>query len=139
MRTIPQIKEDQNFLSGLEIPEYNVKLYLTYIGGDKVKYEMFYKDKLLFEGNDYRPSPMYKGQDSIEAAVALLDFFVLQIGDVERDYFAKYTPEQIEWRESSDCEQMKSRTLDFGCDNDQLDGEDFHAEAVAWFQERFIN
>ncbi len=139
MRTIDKIKNDNEFLSGLEIPEYNVKLYLTHIGSDKVHYDMFYNDKLLFTGDDYRPSPTYPGQDSIQAAVALLDFFVLQVGDVERDYFAKYTPEQIEWRESDDCENLKRLTLDFSNDNDELDKCDAHNDACVFFQERFIN
>lgn len=138
MKTIEQIKSNDNFLCGLEIPEHNVSLYLTYIGGERVQYDMFWNDRLLFTGNDYRPSPMYPSQDSIEATVALLDFFVLQIGDTDRSYFEKYTPEQVEWRESKDCEELKSMTLDFSNDNDELDETDSHHDAVKWFEERFI-
>lgn len=139
MRTIDKIKSDNEFLSGLEIPEYNVSVYLTHIGSDKVQYDMFWNGKLIFTGDDYRPSPMYPGQDSIEAIVALLDFFVLQIGDIDRSYFEKYTPEQVEWRESKDCEELKILTLDFSNDNDELDETDAHNDARVFFEERFIN
>jgi len=139
MRTINEIKADDNFLSGLEIPEHNVKLYLTYTGTDNVQYDMFWKEQLIFTGNDYRPSNLYPGQDSIEAIVALLDFLTMQIGDTDRDYFANYTPEQIEWRESRDCEELKMFTLEFSNDNDERDETDVHNDAVVFFEEKFIN
>lgn len=139
MTTIEAIKQDPEFLCGLEIPEYNVKLYLIHIGSDRVQYYMFWKDKPLFQGKDYRPSPLYSGQDSIEAIVALLDFFVLQEGDVEREYFDKYTPEQIEWRESEDCEHLKPLLFDFTEDNDDENECDAHNDARVFFQERYIN
>lgn len=132
-----EITSSENYLAGLEIDEYNVKVYLTYIGSERVNYKMFWKDELLFSGDDYKPSPLYN-QDSIEAVVSLLDFLTLQEGDVERDYFKNYTEKQIEWRESKDCEDLKYLVLDFENDNDDLDETDAHHDARRFMQDKFV-
>lgn len=53
----------------------------------------------VFSGSDFKPSAMHD-PFSEQAALALLTFFTLQIGDTDREYFDKDTPEQARWRAS---------------------------------------
>jgi len=58
--------------------------------------------KLLFEG-----TTAYRGKDDDELLMfACMTFCCMRLGDTARDYFDNYTPEQIEWSESSECEQL---------------------------------
>ena len=60
----------------------------------------------LFEGEDFGCSPLH-AIDSDETIAALLGFLTLRPGDTDSEYFADYTPRQLEF-----CDQ--------------------HAEALAW-------
>ena len=53
---------------------------------------------LLFEGNDFGPSPLH-AIDSDDAVASLLGFLALRPGDTDSEYFDDYTPEQIEYTE----------------------------------------
>lgn len=53
---------------------------------------------VIFRGADFGCSPM-NAIDSAECIIALLGFLSLQDGDTDDDYFADYTPEQLEWRD----------------------------------------
>ena len=54
---------------------------------------------VVFEGTDFRPSPLH-ADDSNATVAALLGFLTLRPGDTDRDYFEGYTPAQREF-----CEQ----------------------------------
>jgi len=131
--TPTRIKKDENFLCGLEIPEFEISLYLIYTGGDKLQYHVFWKDKILFRGGDFRLSPMYD-IDSIEATISLLDFIVLQPGDVDKEYFDKYTDEQTEWANSSECSDLKSLVISFSSSE-----EPYRTEAKQYFQKTYLS
>jgi hypothetical protein len=60
----------------------------------------------LFEGEDFRCSPLH-AIASDETMGALLGFLTLRPGDTDPEYFADYTPQQLEF-----CDQ--------------------HAESLAW-------
>lgn len=66
---------------------------------------------LLFEGNDLFASPLHDS-DGIESARTLLSFLTLQPGDTDADYFDAYTPEQMEWAKSGECEQLSTFAYD---------------------------
>ena len=53
----------------------------------------------LFEGDDYGCSPM-DCIDSDASLIGLLGFLTCRPGDTDDEYFASYTPEQLEWAES---------------------------------------
>jgi hypothetical protein len=74
---------------------YKVKLY--YRGIENLGYEFFFKGKLIFEGQDYRPSPMFPGIESIDSVYGLLGFLCLKPGDTDEDFFKDYTPEQMKF------------------------------------------
>ncbi len=113
-----ELKEDPNFLSSLILEEYSFEVYLIFVGTHNPHYYAFYKDELLFEGIDFKPSPLY-GVDSLEIICSLCSFLTTKIGDVERDYFADYSPKQLAFIETSDCEGIGSLLSDFGnCDAD---------------------
>lgn len=54
--------------------------------------------ELIFEGEDFSPSPMH-ADDSDATVSALLSFLTLCPGDIDAEYFASYTPEQLAWRD----------------------------------------
>lgn len=68
----------------------------TYFCGDKVAYKMYVNGKLLFNGNDYKPSCCYDW-DSLDANLNLLGFLSVGIGGADKYYFENYTPRQMEW------------------------------------------
>lgn len=53
----------------------------------------------IFSGTDFRPSPLH-AVDSDATAAALLSFLSLRPGDTDADYFAGYTPRQLDWRDA---------------------------------------
>lgn len=53
---------------------------------------------VLFEGNNFCASPVH-AIDSDATVFAIMNFLTLRPGDVEADYFADYTPEQIAFRD----------------------------------------
>jgi hypothetical protein len=57
------------------------------------------KRRLLFEGDDFSPSPLC-AIDSDEAVCMLMGYLTLRPGDTDREYFDNYTPEQLHY-----CEQ----------------------------------
>jgi hypothetical protein len=67
--------------------------------------------QVLFSGSDFFVSPLYK-PESKKCAIALLGFLTLQSGDTDSDYFDDYTPEQMAFCQSSDCDNLKMYTLE---------------------------
>jgi hypothetical protein len=65
----------------------------------------------LFEGDDLGASPLHD-PESLETAKSLLSFLTCKEGDVDGEYFDNYTPAQIEFRDSFDCESLQMYTLD---------------------------
>ena len=82
-----------------------VEFGAEYINGRYVPYKFTFDGKLLFEGTDFRPSPMFD-EVSREAAVGLLGFLTLRPGDTDDEYFDKYTEEQLSWANSRECEEL---------------------------------
>lgn len=89
------------FMDGRAVVDFGAE----YVDGRYVKYKFSFDGKVLFEGADYRPSPMFE-EASREAAIGLLGFLTLRPGDTDDEYFEKYTPEQMAWAKSSDCEYL---------------------------------
>jgi hypothetical protein len=52
--------------------------------------------RTLFEGEDFCCSPLH-AIDSDETVGALLGFLTLRPGDTDAEYFADYTPQQLEF------------------------------------------
>jgi len=71
---------------------------------------------VLFEGTDYGASPMH-AIDSDSSVRALLTFLTLRPGDTDREYFEKYTPEQMAFAQG-DAEELQMYSLD--ADEEQM-------------------
>lgn len=111
--TKQQIVSHNDFSGKLVLP-HGYELYTIYKGGDKLHYYFFGKaDELIFSGNDYRPSPLYPAIDSVEAVVGCLSFLTLQDGDTDNEYFANYTPAQLAFSNSYECEELSMLAHDF--------------------------
>src|SRR5215831_13842241 len=52
------------------------------------------KRREIFSGSDFCPSPLH-AIDSDRAIGALMSFLCLRPGDIDREYFYGYTPEQL--------------------------------------------
>jgi hypothetical protein len=67
---------------------------------------------LLFIGDDYSPAPSIR--HTTDAAVfGLLAFLSLQQGDTDAEYFSKYSPRQLAWRDSERCQDLKNLVTEF--------------------------
>jgi len=72
---------------------------------DYLHYRFLDNGRIIFEGSHYSPSPQHT-VDSLEATYGLLGYLMLGKGDVEAEYFASYTPEQLAWRDSARREEL---------------------------------
>ncbi len=54
------------------------------------------KGQTLFRGEDFGCSPLY-AIDSDETIAGIMAFLTLQPGDTDAEYFASYTPEQLDY------------------------------------------
>lgn len=68
-------------------------------GQTVIAYEFSHEGKVVFSGEDFCGSPM-NCDDSDETVAALLSFLALRPGDTDREYFEKYTEEQMEFAET---------------------------------------
>jgi hypothetical protein len=79
------------------------------------------KQEVIFKGADYGCSPC-RGIDSDASVRGLLSFLTRKPGDTDKQYFNEYfnvyTPEQMEWCESSDCETINCDYCAGGSDDD---------------------
>jgi hypothetical protein len=73
------------------------------------------KTTVLFEGDDFSPSPSHAidGNDSVSG---LLGFLTLQPGDTDRDYFERYTDAQMAYAETHAESLNMERIYRFGED-----------------------
>jgi hypothetical protein len=65
-------------------------------GQTRLAYSFRDGGKVIFEGEDFAGSPLH-ADDSDETVAALLSFLSLRPGDTDREYFERYTPEQMDW------------------------------------------
>lgn len=132
--TIIEVLANTNTISNLNLPDYKLDLYLIYKGTDTLGYVMFYENRVLFAGNDYKPAPS-NNIDSLEAAIDLLSFLTIQLGDTDDEYFKDYTPQQIVFIDSFECEQLKGLVSDFDYSNDEEP--EYQQRAIEYFQKSF--
>lgn len=78
-------------------------------GSTYQRYRLTMNGKVLFEGSDYSPSPLYCS-DSDDAIGGLLGFLTIKPGDTDDEYFKDYTPSQRAFcdahAENLSCEAM---------------------------------
>lgn len=67
-------------------------------GKYKVGYKLSCKGKTIFAGDDFG-CPPYWTLDGDETVKAIMDFLTLRPGDVEKEYFADYTKDQLNFRD----------------------------------------
>ena len=76
-------------------PSFTLRLFDT--GTERIGYSLSMRQNrkrtILFDGDDFRPSPMHS-IDGDEAVEALIRFLTLQPGDTDSEYFDNYTSAQ---------------------------------------------
>ena len=92
-------------------PTFTLKLF--YLGLDRIGYQLWMhahyskdtdqftakarvKTSLLFDGEDFRPSPIHS-VDGDAAVKSLMTFLTLRPGGTDPDYFAEYTEAQKDY------------------------------------------
>ena len=84
-------------------PSFSLELHEVLGQSERIGYALRQHDHgktvVIFEGRDFRPSPLH-AWDSDEAVAAIMGFLTLRLGDTDRDYFENYTVGQIEFRDS---------------------------------------
>jgi len=124
-------ENDEQFICAFHHDSYH--LYMYNAKHPKLAYQFFIGENLLFQGDDHTPSPLFD-VDSVENMVHLLGFLTVQPGGVEEDYFANYTPDQMDWAASIDCEKLGSLVTDFEAAEDPA----YKEAATAYFRNGFI-
>jgi len=102
-------------MNSYKFDNYTLTLKNTWImKGSKYQVKYWFKNpdnKVIFSGNDFYPSPMVK-PESKESAKHLLSFLTLQEYDTDSEYFDNYTDDQLNFRDSQDCENLQFYTMD---------------------------
>ena len=84
-------------------PTFSLELYEVLGQSERIGYTLRQDDRgkttVIFEGRDFRPSPLH-AWDSDETVAAITGFLTLRSGDTDREYFENYTAEQIEFRDT---------------------------------------
>ena len=119
-----------SLLRHVRIEGYRLKLYDTNTRGEynksRLAFGFFDPDgKLLFSGTDFCCAPAF-AVDSDDAIRSLLGFLTLKPGDTDDEYFQDYTPAQLAFTESSDCEELSMwacEDSDLPFDNVQFENE----------------
>jgi hypothetical protein len=88
------------------------RLTLYYQGSNRLGYRFSDQGKMIFQGEDFKPSPLY-AIDSLAAVYGLLSFLSLRPGDTDKEYFKDYTPDQINWCTSIRAEYLALLVSDF--------------------------
>lgn len=95
---------------------FTLRLWDTYrtdrLGKCILRYEFKDGRKVIFEGSNFACSPL-NAIDSLECVYSLLGFLSLKHGDTDSEYFDSYTPEQLEWRDSSRRDALRYIVCDF--------------------------
>jgi hypothetical protein len=99
-----QVEDDENLLRDVDVGGFRLQMWDTgrqdSYGKSRIRYKFSSSDgKVLFEGDDFRSSPMH-GIDSDEAVRALLGFLTLKPGDTDAEYFKDYTKEQMDFAQT---------------------------------------
>ena len=110
--------EDERMLRAVKVlNNYYLFMWDTYQRGETGHTYLGYrfvdpKGYILFQGTDYG-CPGNECVDSDETVAGLLKWFTLKPGDTDAEYFESYTPQQLEFANSDDAEQL-ALDLDYG-------------------------
>jgi len=84
-------------------PTFSLALYELPGQSERIGYTLRQHDRgktaVIFDGRDFRPSPLH-AWDSDETVAAIMGFLTLRLGDTDREYFDRYTAEQIKFRDT---------------------------------------
>jgi hypothetical protein len=87
------------------------RLLLSVNTDNRLAYRLYQDDCLLFDGDDLKASPIH-AIDSDDTVMALMTFLTLSPGDVDDEYFDKYTQEQLDFA-NGDAEYLSVYPHDF--------------------------
>lgn len=80
-------------------------------GRPNIVYKVKTSTGVVFQGKDFSP-PCGTDPISKESRCGLLHFLTLRPGDTDKEYFDKYTPEQLEWANSWENEDASIQLME---------------------------
>lgn len=93
-----RIWEEESLMDGkpYRLEMWYLGTYPLEWGRVRVGYRFHHGEELIFEGDEYSPSPsmVFDGDESV---AGLLGFFGVRPGDTDPEYFEDYTERQLEW------------------------------------------
>lgn len=98
-------------------------------GQHQVGYAFYHVNEAtpIFAGEDIGISPAH-AIDSDAALRSIMGWLTLRKGDVDADFFADYTPRQLEFRDSSDCEFLQL----WGMDDEDTEDSYAFVDLIDW-------
>jgi hypothetical protein len=94
--------DDQSCMREWAAGPFRLELHETdrphFGGATPIGYRFYHHGELIFEGENIAV-PDGESLDSDQTVRAVLNFLSQQPGDVEPDYFRRYTPSQLAWRD----------------------------------------
>ena len=87
------------------IRRFGTTLRLEFLSG-RIRYELKHGRKVIFTGQDFRPSPLYSW-DSVGTYCSLMSFLTLQKGDTDAEYFENYTADQFAFADSASADKWR--------------------------------
>jgi hypothetical protein len=82
-------------------------------GQSILRYQLKDRRRVVFEGDDFAGSPLH-ADDSLNTVAVLLGFLTLQPGDTDREYFDRYTPDQMDWCQGDRAETLRYIQFELG-------------------------
>jgi hypothetical protein len=148
--TFEEAKNDPNFLSSIDLDvskDLKVQVVFIYSGTSRMVHDYplihtWINGNLVFYGNNLMGYSIYAGVyiDSLDAMVMWLDGMCIQDGNVEDEFFEKYTADQLAWRDSRYAEDLLMLCNDYT--NDDIEDEceiEEQKYAMEFFSEGFRN
>ena len=116
-------RDERADLRDVNLDGFRLQTWDTFVQDDRgqtvIAYRLSHGGRTIFEGDDYAGSPMH-ADDSDATLRGLIAFLTLQPGDIDAEYFADYTPEQLAFART-DAEALSS----WAEDSEEYPGREF--------------
>lgn len=98
--------------------KYRLRMKMCLVESGRVYFEYQFKapnGQVLFEGNDFSVPVrnLVWSYNRAQCSNDLMSFLTLRPGDTDDEYFEHYTPEQLAFANSFDCECLQGYTIDW--------------------------
>ena len=129
-----ELVKNSNFTYGMVLKNHNVSVFLLKDIKPNYRFFIYHNGILLFEGNEYKPSP-YVADDPVKLLADLLFFHVNDPQESGSEYGKEWNDKQLEWLESSDCQEIEVMVHDITAGEEH----EYYQEAVEYFTSSLLD